>query len=136
MIKNDWSYNYKLNLKIGFIVFAVSVLSVQKIYAQGVWQDQKKCAVCLTYDDGIDIDLDNVIPVLDSLGLKATFYVPGNSTSLNKRMDEWRAVAKEGHELGNHTLFHPCFGKSMNRAWVTADNDLDNYTMQRMVNEK
>ena len=95
----------------------------------------KKCIVCLTYDDGIDIDLDNVVPVLDSLGFKATFYVPVNSESLNKRMDEWKAIAKNGHELGNHSSFHPCFGKSMKRDFVTADYDLDNYSMQRMVDE-
>ena len=135
MSKKGLNRDYKIVQQMRIATFAFCILFTHQLFAQDVWIDQKKCAVCLTYDDGINIDLDNVIPALDSLGLKATFYVPGNSTSLNNRMDEWQSVAKEGHELGNHTLFHPCFGKSMNRAWVTADNDLDNYSVQRMVDE-
>src|SRR5690606_2235209 len=34
----------------------------------------KKAAVVLTYDDAIDQHLDHAVPVLDALGLKATFY--------------------------------------------------------------
>ena len=33
------------------------------------------CAVVITYDDAIDQHLDNARPVLDSLGLRATFYI-------------------------------------------------------------
>ncbi len=47
-------------------------VSVQTSHAQS-WNG-KQCAVALTYDDAIDIDLDNVVPALDSLGLKGTFY--------------------------------------------------------------
>jgi sialate O-acetylesterase len=134
---------YKLNsysvinkiLSISIIIIGFLQLGIFNNYAQAKVDHNKKCIVCLTYDDGIDIDLDNVIPVLDSLGFKATFYVPVNSESLNKRMDEWKAIAKNGHELGNHSSFHPCFGKSMKRDFVTADYDLDNYSMQRMVDE-
>src|SRR6185436_18883848 len=68
----------------------------------------KKCAVVLTYDDAIDQHLDNAIPVLDSLGLKATFYVTAFSSSMQKRLNDWKKLATGGHELGNHTLYHPC----------------------------
>ncbi len=122
-------------IKISLIVIASCLLLTQTITAQPMPGNQKKCTVCLTYDDGIDVDLDNVIPILDSLGFKGTFYIPGNSTSLLNRMEEWRGIAKNGHELGNHTLFHPCFGKSMKRDWVGADYDLDIYSMQRIVDE-
>jgi peptidoglycan/xylan/chitin deacetylase (PgdA/CDA1 family) len=70
--------------------------------------NHKQCAVVLTYDDAIDQDLDNVVPALDSLGLKGTFYLIGRSPVVGKRMEEWRAAAREGHELGNHSLTHPC----------------------------
>ncbi|HEY4937013.1 MAG TPA: polysaccharide deacetylase family protein, partial [Puia sp.] len=80
-------------------------------YAQSTrpWQG-KQCAVVLTYDDAIDQQLDNAVPVLDSLGLKATFYITAYSTSMQTRMNEWRQLSVSGHELGNHTLFHPCDG--------------------------
>src|SRR5438309_11383851 len=88
-----------------------------------MWQG-KRCAVVLTYDDALDVDLDNAIPVLDSLGLKATFYLSGYSGSLNNRMADCRKIAREVHELGNHTFFHPCTGKTKGREFVTADYDL------------
>lgn len=95
----------------------------------------KQCAVVLTYDDAIDVDLDNVIPALDSLKLKGTFYLIGSSPVLNLRMQEWRKAAANGHELGNHALFHPCDGSLPGRGFVTAESDLSKYTVTRAVNE-
>jgi len=94
----------------------------------------KKCAVVLTYDDAINQHLDNAAPVLDSLGLKATFYITAFSTSMRARMNDWKKLAQEGHELGNHTLYHPCIG-GKGREWVKPDYDMNNYTVQRMIDE-
>jgi peptidoglycan-N-acetylglucosamine deacetylase len=101
--------------------------------AQTPWRG-KECAVVLTYDDAIDQHLDNAVPLLDSLGLKATFYITAYSISMQKRMDEWRKLAMKGYELGNHTLYHPCLGGS-GREWVRPEYDLRSYTVQRMVDE-
>ena len=98
------------------------------------WKN-KKCAVALTYDDALNIHLDQVIPALDSVGLKATFYLIGSSDAFTKRIPEWRKAAAKGHELGNHTLFHPCYGKRPGREWVKPDYDLNNYTLQRATDE-
>lgn len=104
-------------------------------YAQSAlpWQG-KQCAVVLTYDDAIDQHLDHAVPLLDSLGLKATFYITAYSTSIQKRMDEWKKLAVKGYELGNHTLYHPCMG-GPGREWVRPEYDLKSYTVQRMVDE-
>ena len=96
--------------------------------------NNKQCAVVLTYDDAVDQHLDNAIPVLDSLGLKATFYITGFSASVKNRMNEWRKLAVNGHELGNHTLYHPCIGGT-GREWVAPEYDLRSYTIKRMVDE-
>ena len=97
------------------------------------WQG-KKCAVVITYDDAIDQHLDNAIPILDSLGLKATFYITAFSTSMQQRMNDWRKLAQTGHELSNHTLYHPCVG-GPGRTWLKPEYDMRNYTVQRMVDE-
>jgi peptidoglycan/xylan/chitin deacetylase (PgdA/CDA1 family) len=97
------------------------------------WQG-KKCAVVLTYDDAINQHLDNAIPVLDSLGLKATFYVTAFSTSVQTRLNDWKKLAVNGHELGNHTLYHPCIG-GKGKEWVKPEYDMNNYTVQRMTDE-
>lgn len=94
----------------------------------------KKCAVVLTYDDAINQHLDNAIPVLDSLGLKASFYLTAFSTSMQTRLNDWKKLSPNGHELGNHTLFHPCIGGA-GREWVKPEYDMKNYSVQRMVDE-
>jgi len=96
--------------------------------------NNKKAAIVLTYDDAVNQHLDNAIPVLDSLGLKATFYITGYSSSIRERMNEWRKPAANGHELGNHTLYHPCVGGA-GREWVSPDYDMSKYTLRRMVDE-
>jgi sialate O-acetylesterase len=88
----------------------------------------------LTYDDAINEHLDNAVPVLDSLGLKATFYITAFSTSLQTRLNEWKNLAVKGYELGNHSLFHPCNGGA-GREWVSKQNDLRNFSVKRMENE-
>ncbi|MEJ8841429.1 polysaccharide deacetylase family protein [Lacibacter sp. H375] len=120
------------------IIFAVCcVFSLFAcVYAQtnNVWKG-KKCAVVLTYDDAIDQHLDNAAPVLDSLGLKATFYITAFSQSVQTRLKEWKKLPAKGHELGNHTLFHPCIGNMPGREWVSKENDMNNYSVKRMENE-
>ncbi|MGN6418170.1 MAG: polysaccharide deacetylase family protein, partial [Pseudobacter sp.] len=75
-----------------------------------------------------------VVPALDSLGLKATFYLTCYNAAFTKRISEWRRVAANGHELGNHTLFHPCIGGA-GREWVAIDYDLRHYSIRRMQDE-
>jgi peptidoglycan/xylan/chitin deacetylase (PgdA/CDA1 family) len=116
-----------------FLLFACLTT---KITAQNnqPWKG-KKCAVVLTYDDGLDVDITNVLPALDSVGLKATFYVANYQGRLQAQIPAWRAAAAKGHELGNHTLFHPCEGGRPGREFVSADYDLNNYSMRRITNE-
>lgn len=116
-----------------FTGFLISTLIATSVQAQTTWNG-KKCAVVITYDDAIDQHLDNAVPLLDSLGLKATFYVTAFSRSMQARMNEWKKLADNGHELGNHTLYHPCQGGT-GREWVRPEYDLRNYTVQRMVDE-
>jgi hypothetical protein len=94
----------------------------------------KRAAVVITYDDAIDQHLDNAVPILDSLGLKATFYITGFSASMQTRMPEWKRLAANGHELGNHTMYHPCTG-GPGREWVRTEYDLNNYNIPRIVDE-
>ena len=64
----------------------------------------KRCAVVLTYDDALNVHLDNVIPALDSLNMKGTFYLSGYFPGCRNRLSEWGRAGKRGHELGNHWL--------------------------------
>lgn len=93
------------------------------------WPDGVKAAVSLSFDDARSSQLDNGIPILDTYGIKATFYVvPGN---MEQRAADWKQAAAKGHELGNHSLTHPCTG---NFAFAS-DKALEGYTLQEMARE-
>ncbi len=102
------------------------------------WPGGVKAAVVLTYDDGMDTHLDHAVPDLDAAGLRGTFFLPGHSESLAKRLPEWRALAARGHELANHAIFHPCLRKPASgpeREWVKPEYALESYTVERIRDE-
>lgn len=122
------------SLKPLIFLFLLSTALQTEAQSNNSWNG-KSCAVVLTYDDALNIDLDNVTPCLDSAGLKGTFYLVGDSPVVSSRLNEWRSAALNGHELGNHSLTHPCDGSLPGRSWVTAEHDLSRYSTERMVNE-
>lgn len=71
------------------------------------WLGECQGAVSLTFDDGLASQLDIAVPLLNEHGLLATFYVNPRD-GYEETMASWRQVAAAGHELGNHTIRHPC----------------------------
>ena len=94
----------------------------------------KRATVVLTYDDALNVHLDNAVPLLDSLGIKGTFYVSTYSPAFRDRLKDWRKISENGHELANHSIYHPCRGGA-DRPWVSPDYDMATYSVQRMVDE-
>jgi peptidoglycan/xylan/chitin deacetylase (PgdA/CDA1 family) len=70
------------------------------------WPAGKRAAVSLTYDDGLNSQLDNAAPALDARGLKATFFL--TRENMEGRLADWVALAGRGHEIGDHTVDHAC----------------------------
>ena len=121
----------RLHIVIGGFLF---FLSFSFVHAQGPWKG-KHAAVVLTYYDALNVHLDNVIPCLDSSGIKGTFYLSAYFPGCRERISDWRGSAQRGHELGNHTLFHPCAGNIPGRQWVTMERDMSRYSLQRLLEE-
>ena len=65
-------------------------------------------AVSLTFDDGTENQLQKAIPPMDQLGLKGTFYIHPHGDNWHERLAAWKEVAKNGYEIGNHSLSHIC----------------------------
>jgi peptidoglycan/xylan/chitin deacetylase (PgdA/CDA1 family) len=85
--------------------------------------------VSLTFDDARLSQVDRGMGILDAHGAKATFYVsPGN---MPHRLDGWRKAVANGHEIGNHTLSHPCSGNFL----FARHNALEDYTLERIETE-
>ncbi|MCF2950007.1 polysaccharide deacetylase family protein [Paraglaciecola aquimarina] len=121
-----------LFLLMALVVFA-SITS--PALAKNTWPTGNKVAISLSYDDALDSQLDNALPALNKRGLKASFYVVPLSQAFKNRIEEWKQLARQGHELGNHTLFHACDRSKPGRDWVDPFNALDDKTVNDMVNE-
>lgn len=91
------------------------------------WPEGKRAAISLTFDDARHSQITNGIPLLDEYGVKATFYV--SLKGLEQDADAWKLAAANGHEIGNHTLTHPCSG---NFGFIDDERALESYTLDKM----
>lgn len=96
-----------------------------------------KAIICLTYDDALESQLANAVPQLDSFHFKGMFFInsiAGSSSIIGQGptiLIKWKSVSGTGHELGNHTLFHPCPAKF---GWQK-EVALDTYSISQLLNE-
>jgi peptidoglycan-N-acetylglucosamine deacetylase len=71
-----------------------------------VWQmpgDSK--TIYLTFDDGPVADVTpEILNILDSFGIKATFFCVGEN--ITKNPDIFKMILEKGHTTGNHTFNH------------------------------
>ena len=83
----------------------------------------------MTFDDARESQVKQGTAFLDKYGVKATFYVvPDRMTPV---LEGWKAAVENGHEIGNHTIHHPCTG---NFDWKR-DHALEDYTLASIRNE-
>src|SRR5688500_15140097 len=113
-------------------LFAILLAIVaSQAHAQIAWPAKgKKAAIVLTYDDALRSQLDIAVPQLDAAEFKGTFFLDSDIKPAD--MLRWRAAQRAGHELGNHSLFHPC-----PRAMLPDRKNYftDNYDVDRMLDE-
>jgi sialate O-acetylesterase len=95
----------------------------------GIYPNGARGAVSLTYDDALAVHLDTAMPQLESFGLRGTFYIPTRASMADawrERPADWRAAAERGHEIANHTQYHPC---SITHDWVKPNFSLESYSL-------
>lgn len=93
------------------------------------WPNGKMAALSLSFDDARFSQIDVGIPILNQYNVKATFYV--SIDRLEQRVDDWKKILMAGHEIGNHSLTHPCSG---NFPWAR-HKALEEYTLEKMEQE-
>jgi peptidoglycan-N-acetylglucosamine deacetylase len=98
------------------------------------WPTGYSCAVSITYDDALPIHHEFAGPALEAHGLRGTFYLNIAARPSDNPLP-WRELAARGHELGNHSLFHPCRRDASNRHWLDKAFDLRRYTANRFQQE-
>ncbi len=99
------------------------------------WPHGARAAVSLSYDDAMPCHRTLVAPVLERYGFRGTFYAPFRA-DLVEHTEAWRDIARRGHELGNHSLFHPCRAvPPESKSWVAPWNNLVDFGPDRFRNE-
>lgn len=94
------------------------------------WPGKRRAAISLSFDDSVLSHLENAFPVLQRWGLRGTFYVlPGEGSFFEAHIDRWRLLHENGHELGNHTLSHPC---SREHRFTPPKNALEEWTLEQI----
>lgn len=123
-----------MNIMRGLIpIFIFAALANAYSKDDSPWPESKRCAVSLTYDDAVPVHHETIAPLLDAHGLRATFYL---AISLVWDPEPWKAIAANGHELGNHSLFHPCRREPPeNFEWLNEQYDLADYNEERLRDE-
>lgn len=93
------------------------------------WPQGKQVAISLTFDDARMSQVDAGTTLLDEYNVKATFFVV--PSAVEKRLEGWKKATANGHEIGNHSLKHPCSG---NFPWAR-QNALEDYSLKQMKDE-
>lgn len=87
------------------------------------YRGNKKAAVTFTFDDGLQGQIKYAVPLLNKYHYHGTFFVIAGLTRQkitdhqirmpswecwdSASWEEWRTVAAQGHEIGNHSMTHP-----------------------------
>lgn len=93
------------------------------------WPNGKKAAVSLTFDDARASHPTVGADFFRPYGVKATFYVV--PSAVESRLEGWKRMVADGHEIGSHSMLHPCTG---NFDW-SRDKAIENYTQASMREE-
>jgi peptidoglycan-N-acetylglucosamine deacetylase len=93
------------------------------------WPEGKQVAISLTFDDGRSSQVEGGTALLDRYQVKATFYVV--PSAVERKLEAWKKAVTSGHEIGNHSLKHPCSG---NFLW-SRSTALEDYSIDQMRSE-
>jgi hypothetical protein len=96
------------------------------------WPFLARAAISLTYDDGNANNLDNAVADLNDRDIRGTFYLKTSNPEVQARIIDWKSAFNQGHEIGNHTVNHPCRGHP---DWLSSDFYLEDYTPEDIMQE-
>ncbi|MBK8500720.1 MAG: polysaccharide deacetylase family protein [Saprospiraceae bacterium] len=108
-------------------------LIISSLYGQDSaafpWPVGKKAALSLSFDDARLSNVDVGLSLFKKHDVRVTYYVvPGG---VQQRLPQWRQAVADGHEIANHTLYHPCSG---NFSWARS-KALESYSLASMREE-
>lgn len=88
----------------GFLAWQVRGRS-SSLFGPSAWRgDRTRNLVALTFDDGPSESTPELLDVLDSVGVRATFFLVGRN--VRRLPAVARKIRAAGHEIGNHSDSH------------------------------
>ncbi|MEI6233129.1 MAG: polysaccharide deacetylase family protein [Planctomycetota bacterium] len=104
-------------MKSTVFVLVIGLITLSHLYSTAAdvpgqtrvakWQDDKKAALLLMFDDSMPSHVKNVVPELKKRGFVGTFYVnPGSGSWAGKRVAWEHDIPEIGMVYGNHTNTH------------------------------
>jgi len=126
--------NRMIRLTTTFYMLLLVLVPLKQVFSQESgskqnWPKGKRVAISLTFDDARTSQVDEGTALLDKYNVKATFYV--NPPAVKNRLAGWKKAVGAGHEIGNHSMVHPCSG---NFGWSRA-RALEEYSLKKMRSE-
>ena len=126
--------SFSMRVGTGLLLLTAWVVGDGPCWAQSAtaafrWPEGKRAAVSLTFDDARPSQVDTGLALLARLDARATFYVV--PVHVEAKLAGWKKLVASGHEIGNHSVRHPCTG---NFEW-SRDAALEDYTLDRMREE-
>ncbi len=113
-----------------FMTYAVRAPS-SSLFGPSVYRGPlDRPSIALTFDDGPSERTPEIVSLLQLYGIPATFFQCG--ANIRRLPEIARHVAREGHEIGNHSDLHPnfCFHS---RSGIVADFKLAQLTIEDQV---
>ena len=93
------------------------------------WPNGKRAAVSLSFDDARLSQIDTGVALFRKLDVRVTFFV--KSANIQERLAGWKQAVADGHEIGNHTVTHPCSGNYL----FSLKNALEDYDLRKMAEQ-
>ncbi|MCM3033037.1 polysaccharide deacetylase family protein [Niallia sp. MER 6] len=88
--------------------------------------------IALTFDDGPSPYTLEILQILKTLQVKATFFILGES--LDKYPGILQAIVKDGHTVANHTMNHPDITK-ISRNVLLEEIEILNLELKKTANQ-
>lgn len=97
------------------------------LFPEAIWRVKREGmkVAYLTFDDGPVPEITpQILDILDSFGVKATFFMVGDNARRHPELVS--EVLRRGHRIGNHTMHHLQGRKVMSRRYLRDIKAADN----------
>jgi peptidoglycan/xylan/chitin deacetylase (PgdA/CDA1 family) len=108
----------KLTFYTLLVLFSIILTACRKDIPKGQMEGQ----IALTFDDASVENWHPHLPLLDSLKIKATFYISSYHTLNKHEKSLLKDIERHGHEIAYHTANHPDLPKEiMKKGWARVE---------------